>query len=303
MKQAKEQLDAAKKVGAAVEAAAKDDPGVAGLLRLGDDAREEWKAYAASHAELVGKFLALKDVVRTNRSNDKGYQGCYEATQPAFAKAVRATHFPGDLRGDPMPARVVLVASTVDGYVAAVAYGACAFGIAPSGEALYAAAANPAGGGARFGARSLTLAKALASKPKFADRALSFDHMTFEWKYGMTMPGANSITAIMTPGGGVVGAIKPDGDAVKISFKGDSVEECLEWQDTNRIAQVTPNGSISYQKVCKKRGQVANQASAITTSSKFVGGISVGTEIITVDQFPVAAWKGKKLTGVLGVAL
>ncbi len=305
VKHVREQLDAAKKVGAAVEAAAKDDPGVAALLRLGADAREEWKAYAASHADQVAKYLALKDAVRSGKSNDKGYQGCYEVTQPAFAKAVRATKFPTGVHGDPLPARVELVTQTIDGYVAAVAYGACAFGQAPSGEALYAAAANPKGGGARFGARSVTLAKILspAFKPSFADRSLQFHSMAFEWQYGLTMPGANAITAIMTPGGGVVGSIKPDGDAVHINFKGNSVEECLEWQDTNRIAQVTPNGSISYQKVCKQRGRVANQASGVTTSAKFLGGIAVGAEIITVDQFPVAAWKGKKLTGVLGIAL
>jgi len=292
MKHVKEQLEAAQKVGAAVEAAAKDDPGVAQMLRFRDDAREEWKAYAASHAELVAKFLQMKDTVRSGKSNDKGYQGCYEATQPAFVKAVRATKFPGNLHGDPLPVRMNLVTATTDGYVASVAYGACAFGLAPSGEALYAAAANAEGGHARFGVRSLTLAKILANPSKFADRDLSQDRMAFEWKYGMSMPGVSSIAPIMTPGGGVVGALKPDGDAVQISFKGNSVEECLEWQDTNRVSQVSPNGTISYQKVCKKRGNVANQASAVTTSSKFLGGITVGTEIVTVDQFPVVAWRG-----------
>ena len=64
----------------------------------------------------------------------------------------------------------------------------------------------------------------------------------------------------------------------------------------------TPNGSVSYQKTCKKRGQIANQASAVSAPSKYLGGIAPGVSILTVDQFPVVAWKGKKITGVLGIA-
>lgn len=76
-----------------------------------------------------------------------------------------------------MPFHVGFLTQTVDGYVTTVAFGACAFGQDPSGEALYAAAANQDGGGARFGARSVTLSKILARgfKPKFADRALSLE--------------------------------------------------------------------------------------------------------------------------------
>ncbi|HEU4733599.1 MAG TPA: hypothetical protein VFT22_37150 [Kofleriaceae bacterium] len=305
MAYAKERVASAKKVGAAVEAAAKDDPGVAALVKLGDAARAEWAAYSSKNKDAIDRFLLLKDAVRSGKSNHKGYAGCYEATQPAFAKLVRATRFPWDVKGDPMPFHVSFVTATTEGYVTTVAYAACAFGQHPAGESIYTAAANQPGGGARFGARSITLAKALdpSFKPAFADRSLRFDSMAFEWKYGMTMPGANSVTAIMTPGGGVVGSMKPEGNITKITFKGNSVDACLEWVETNRVAQVTPNGSVSYEKTCKKRGQIANQASAVSVPSKYLGGISVGVSIITVDQFPVVAWKGKKITGVLGIAM
>jgi hypothetical protein len=303
--EAKERLAAARKVGAAVEAAAKDDPGVAALIKFGAAAREEWAAYASKNKVAIERFLALKDAARSGKSNSKGYDGCFEATQPAFARLVRATKFPWDVKGDPMPFHVSFVTTTTEGYLTTVAYAACAFGQDPAGESIYTAAANTPGGGARFGARSIALAKALdpAFKPSFAQRSLRFDDMAFQWRYGMTMLGANSITAIMTPGGGVVATLKPEGNSTKISFAGNSVEECLEWVETNRIAQVTPNGTISYQKTCKKRGRVANQASAVNAPSKYLGGISPGVSIITVDNFPVVAWKGKKITGVLGVAV
>jgi hypothetical protein len=297
-------LATGKKVGAAVEAAAKDDPGVAALLRLGQAAREEWTAYASKNQDAIERFLALKDAVRSGKSNHKNYAGCYEATHPAFTKLVRATRFPWDVQGDPMPFHVSFVTATPAGYVTTVAYAACAFGQDPAGEALYTAAANQPGGGARFGARSIALAKALAPtfKPAFAERSLRLDGMAFQWKYGMTMPGANSITAIMTPGGGVVATMKPEGAVTKLNFRGNTVDACLEWVETNRVAQVTPNGSVSYQKTCKRRGQIANQASAVSVPTRYLGGISAGVNVLTVDNFPVVAWKGKKITGVLGIA-
>jgi hypothetical protein len=302
---AQEVVDKARKVGAAVEAAAKDDPGVAQLIKLGPAAREEWAAYASKNKDAIARFLALKDAVRSGKANHKGYEGCFEATQPAFAKLVRSTRFPWDVEGDPMPGHVAFVTATIEGYVTTVAYAACAFGQDPAGESIYAAAANQRGGGARFGARSIALAKALdpGFKPAFAERSLRLDGMAFEWKYGMEMKGANGITAIMTPGGGVVGAMTPTGGVTKITFKGNTVDACLEWVETNRVAQVSPNGSVSYQKSCKRRGQVANQASAVAVPSKYLGGIAPGVSIITVDQFPVVAWKGKKITGVLGIAM
>jgi hypothetical protein len=305
MAHAREVVDAARKIGAAVEATAKDDPGVDKLIKLRAAAREEWTAYAAAHKDAITRFLTLKDAVRSGKSNDKRYAGCYEQTQPAFAKLVHTTKFPAGVRGDPMPGYVQFVTATTDGYITTVAYAACAFGQDAAGEAIYAAAADPRGGGARFGTRSITLAKALdpAFKPGFADRALSLDNMAFQWKYGLAMPGAGETTAIMTPSSGIVASLKAgDGTTTKISFKGNTVEECLEWVDTNRISQVSPNGTISYQKNCKRRGQVANQTTAVDVPSKYLGGVSPGVNIVTVHQFPVVAWKGNQLTGVLGVA-
>lgn len=305
MAHAREVVDAARKIGAAVEAAAKDDPGVDKMIKLRGAAREEWTAYASTHKDAIARFLTLKDAVRSGKSNDKRYAGCYEQTQPAFAKLVHATKFPAGVNGDPMPGYVQFVTSTIDGYITTVSYAACAFGQDAAGEAIYAAAADQRGGGARFGTRSLTLAKVLdpAFKPKFADRSLSLDHMAFEWKYGMAMPGAGETTAIMTPSHGIIASLRPgDGGTTKVAFKGNTVEECLEWVDTNRISQVSPNGSISYQKNCKRRGQVANQTTAVDVPSKYLGGVSPGVNIVIVHQFPVVAWRGNQLTGVLGVA-
>ena len=300
---AKETLAHAQKVGAAVEAAAKDDPGLASFLKTADVAKAEWAAYLAKHKADFDRYIALKDAVRSNKSNDKGFDGCYEATQPAFAKLVKSTHLT-QTHGDAMPGFVAQLVGTTEGYITTVAYGACAWSISTAGEALYAAAANQLGGHARAGWRSIALAKVLdpSFKPKFADQSLGLSNMTFDWKNGIKMAGVNDNAAIETASRGTVASLKPNGDTTSITFKGNMVESCLQWAETNRVSQVT-NSSVSYEKVCKKRGMIPNQQTPVEVPSKYLSGVKVGDDITIVHGFPVIAWKGSKNTAVLGVSL
>jgi hypothetical protein len=68
VKDAKEKAD---KIGAAVEAAAKDDKGIASILKIGDDARAEWKAYAGKNSANVALMVSMFDGIRSNKSNHK----------------------------------------------------------------------------------------------------------------------------------------------------------------------------------------------------------------------------------------
>jgi hypothetical protein len=297
-------LTKAQKIGAVVEAAAKDDPGLATLLKTGDAARAEWTAYLGKHKADFDRYLELRDGVRSGKSNNKAFKGCYEATMPAFARLVKATKFPWDVPGDIIPGYVSYMEATTEGYIATVSYAACAWSLSEAGESIYAGAANVEGGVARPGWRSIALAKILdpAFKPKFADRSMSIGKMNFDWKYGIKMAGINDIKKMMTPQQGVIASIKVDGDVAKVSFKGDTVEACLQWKETNKVAQVV-GGSVSYEKKCVKRGQVENQVGATDVPSKFLTGAKVGDEIIIVNGFPVVAWKGKAVTALFGIAM
>lgn len=301
---AKEIHDKATKIGAAVEAAAKDDPGVARILKLADAAREEWTAYASKHQATIDRYVALKDAVRSGKSNHQGFAGCYEATYAPFAKHVKAAKFPWDEVGDVMPFYISYLVTTPDGYLTTVAYGACAWSQHAGLEGIYAAAANQEGGHARAGVRSLTLAKIMdpAFQPKFADRSLGFDSMKFQWKYGIRMSGINWVTAIQTPGGGKISKVKKDSDVVKLDFAADTVDACLQWRDTNRIQSVN-NGSVTYQKECVKRGKVEDQEGTIEIPVKYAGGLARGVNVTVVGATPVVAWKDGKLKAVLGIAL
>ena len=297
----------AKKIGDAVEAGAKTDPGVAALLKIGDAARAEWAAYLGKNKPAFERYLSLKDAVRSGKSNHANFKGCWEATQPAFVKLVKAAKFNVELSRDYVQGYMAPLVRTPEGYITTAAYAACAYSVHEGGEALIAGAANQETGGIiKVGWRTLALAKALdqSFNPKFAERSLKLDEMRSSWRRDrVTLEGINENAHIMTASEGTVATIKPDGDTAKITFKKDTVDACLEWRDTTKIAQISPNGSITYEKVCKRRGKRINETTATEVGTKFAGGITPGANVIVVSKFPVAVTKGAKLVAVLGVPL
>ncbi len=299
------ELEHANQVGVAVVTAAKDDPGVASILKLHDRAVAEWTAFQSANQPMIDRYLALKDAVRSGKSNHKGFAGCYEATKGPFEKVVKATKWPWQVQGDPLPFYVSYLVATTEGYFATVAYGACAYSQHAAGESLYVAAANQKGGHARSGFRSITLALAYADafKPKFAERSLRFEDMKFEWQYGIQMPGVQDRYSIMTPREGTVAKLTPNGDSTTVTFAKDTVDACLQWQDTRRVSSIDSSGNIYYEKKCMKRGNIPNEIEPADVPAKYTAGIAKGVNVTIVNAFPVVAWKGKKLTAMLGIAL
>jgi hypothetical protein len=97
--------------------------------------------------------------------------------------------------------------------------------------------------------------------------------------------------------------VKSDGGVTKITFKGNTGMECVDWRSTGRITGTNTNGSPTYEKTCAQRQPVHNEVSSIEISTKYVGGISPGVSITTVNQFPVVVSKGSKTVAVLGIAV
>jgi hypothetical protein len=300
----KQAVDNAKKIGASVEAAAKTDPGIQSVLKLAADARTEWAAYASKNGDAIARYLALKDGVRSGKSNNPAFTGCDEATRPAFQKLVKATKFPQDVGGDPMLSYLGYLTKTTEGYIVTVAYAACAWAYEKAGESIYVGAANQGGGGARAGWRSLALAKAMDGNftPKFAERSLSWDDMKSHWKYGIQMTGVEWRYSIMTPTRGAVAALKKKDDTNStVTFKGNTVDACLQWNDSKKIVGFRPDGTVQYDKVCAKRGNIPNQTTPIDVPTRYATGIGPGVSMVAVLQFPVAVWKGNQYVSILGV--
>jgi hypothetical protein len=169
---------------------------------------------------------------------------------------------------------------------------------------MYAAAGNGQAGGAKRGPRSLAISKYFSASysPTFADASLSVDKLRRQFRGDVNVMPAAQVSAIGGAGGGTISQITQAGDKTMLAFASNSIEECIEWKETNKIAIITGD-NISYEKKCMKRGKVFNQAGPVEIATVFASGIAKGDRIITVHQFPVVAWKGKKLTAVCGVAL
>ncbi len=306
---AQEIKDGALKVGAFMEAAAKDDPGLQQLFKVTDTAKTEWTAYISKHKIEFERHQTLKDAVRSGKTNNPAFAGCYEATKPGFEKLVKAAapKIPWDVGNDYLPGYFRYLRNTPEGYITTVSWAACAWSVHESGEAPYVAAVNSDFGGSfRAGWRTIALSKVLDEenfKPKFADRSLNLRDWRFSWKHGAKMSGVNDIAAIRTRSEGVVATLKVEGEVTKVSFKGDQVESCLQWKETGKPTGVSAGGQVQYEKVCKKRGMVDNQETAIESPTKYMAGVKPGDTFASVGDFPVVSWKGKKLTSLLGVAL
>jgi hypothetical protein len=122
----------------------------------------------------------------------------------------------------------------------------------------------------------------------------------------LKLVGPNWVLTIQTPHEGVIAKVTPAADdEAEVSFKGDQVEACLQWVTTNRVASVSPNGDVHYDKECKKRGMIDNQESAEKVSAKLTSGLRPGLNVSIIGKVPVVVWdtKAAKLTALFGVPL
>ncbi len=299
--EAAEAIDNAKKIGVAVTTAAASDAALAEIQKLATSARTEWDTYASSHASELERLATLQSAARAGTPTDVA--ACLAQTQPPFTKLVRATKLPWESSGDTLLFYVGFLQTTLDGYLTTLSFGACAIGL-EGGEAMYAAAGNGEAGSAKRGPRSYAISKYFAPSynPTFADGALSLDKLRRQFRGDVNVMPKAQTSAVAGIGGATISKITKAGSKTTLAFAANSVEECLEWKETNRV-QIVTGTNVTYEKQCLKRGKVANQPGEVVIATPFAGGLTKGDHVITVGGFPAVAWKGKKLTAACGVAL
>lgn len=298
----------ANEIGAAVRAAAKDDPGVAAIVAMGKTARDEWSTFAAAHADQLAELARLQDLVRENRNELAG--DCLDRTRPAMVKVVRATKWrENDTPMDPNEFYVNLTPATTDAFIATAAWGACVALTHRSGNAIYEAATRTQYGWSTYkfpryyrrGPRTLTVAKLYQDpfKPKFADRALDMnDAIENPHDYYR-----GEVEGSQTPHEAVIAKLVKNGDETTIKFSDAKVSRCVDWRDTNRIQNITPNGDVMYEKRCLRRGLVEVGYSDVVSATVFTSGLAAGVLLTEELGFPVVARKGNKFVAAFGIKL
>jgi hypothetical protein len=237
-----------KTLGTRIEEEAKSDKGIAQVLKLRDQAQEEWKSYLAKNQAAFDLYVKLHEAAASGKTNEPAFAGCWEATQPAFAKAVKTTKFAWQSEAsesEKLRGRMEEVLTSTENYIAAASFSICAYSVDPSGESLADAVLSARGGQVRVGWRTLLVAKALAPtvKPKFADRALEWSRMLDGMTDHLYLGGiAIGSVADRTPTYGEIKKVIKNGDETTIQFKGDKVETCLKWVETNKVTGYATNG-------------------------------------------------------------
>lgn len=294
----KDIVKTARLTGDPIEKLAASEPGIAQILKVADDARAEWTAYEAKNQAVVDRYRALKDGVRSARSNDKTFTGCFEATQPAFAKIMKAAapkipyeiNAPDAIEGY-TGAYLPYLPATVDTYVATVSYAACLWSLNETAAHFYSVAASQRNGRAIAGPRSLAAARLFdpAFNPKFGDRSLSF-RRPGEWKDGPQLAAARQIDQSYINAEGTIAKVQPAGELTKIIFRGKTYDEC---------AQRSKNAD----QTCLKTVQTRDAGNEGNVFTKFAPGAKPDHGAAFKFGFPEVIWnpKTKKLITILTI--
>lgn len=296
----------AKKYIAYFDAEIPKDKGLQNVMRVVDDAAAQWKTYIDKNQAAFDRYVAMKDGVRSRKTNTPAFQNCWESTQAAFAKYVRVAKFPYEMSGEQLVNYASHAIKDPGSYIAAVSYGACAYSMQPAGESMFVAASGTEYGDQWAGPRTAAISNLMrqSEEQKFQDRSRSMGLNSSGFSGVIRPANADFRLAIITAWTGEIGTVKANGDTIHVEFKGDEVESCLNWKQTNKVVSYQ-NGSPIYDKVCTKRGMVANQENPVDIPKQWAAGVVPGNGMLLVNGFPVDVWnkKKKKIIAMFGVAI
>ena len=111
-------------------------------------------------------------------------------------------------------------------------------------------------------------------------------------------------------GMGVVGALKPAGKTVTVTFKKQMVKQtqCAQAKTTRRVTQIRPDGTLVYESVCTRWETVTvdKSDSPQTVNARYLTGVKPGMFTSIIEDVAIATWAkpgAATPTMVFGVAL
>lgn len=303
-----------KRIAARTEEVAKlvaKDPGYAALFKAAATAHADWAARPPAAALLDG--VTRMDIARVTRSN-AAYAGCEDATWAPFQAAIGAIPAKRFAALNPDGAAFLydslsLLTSERDPSLASLAFFLCRQpGASPDPLVRFLGIAMERWPGFR-GPRNAAHAALLQAEFKLDDRDARITYRDLNRssdQRGAWITGSGNMHG---GGEGVVAAVKPDGDKVRVEFvkKMVKVEVCDDWQATNRVIGLDASGSLRYEQVCKRsKIETVDSASAPrSVNARYATGVKPGVHVSLLEDIvlTVRPKAGAAPTFVYGAAV
>ncbi len=291
-----------------VAAKAKADPGIAKLVAIADEAKQEWASLSPARAKLVEQVSTLEDAMLSNKRS--AFAGCEETTRAAWTAHVKTLKVPKVPSSTQhlLDGIVPIAFADADAYLAWQALSLCAAGL---DKPLVRGFEFVGSDVIRRGMFTSTIASWLAASGeiKFDDRSLQMGQL-FQGTHDQALPmteGARFMRIVS----GQIDTVTPneqDG-TTRVTFKRvtTKMDDCVKSQETNRISNIDRNGDVHYEHICLQWAKVTVDITAapISISSVIAVGLKPGMYLHTLpDGFPIVATAGSsKAAWLMGVTL
>jgi len=281
------------------------DPAYEKMFELAAQAQRAWAGVDASLVALVDGI----DDARISGSR-RAAQGCGASSWDAWKTQVAAIPAKQLATIYPEPGKefgtalIAILAGTPSGYLAALALNECAT-LEDKHDALTDAIGLalqrwPGFRGTRTATQTMILTAGLELDQR--DQAITYPEVTRSWITGTGMMG--------TTGVGGVKSIAVDGDTATVTFANVKVTQtrCVKGHSTNRIRQITADGTFVYWYVCDKEITETIEvppSPPLKVRARYVTGIKPGMSVRVSEDVVGVAYPGKGTTPaiVTGVAV
>lgn len=271
-----------------LDAMAKEDPGIAKVIKIAEDTRKEWERPGDRRAEMLASVEKMEAATALNKTS--AFAGCDKTTKAAWEAHLKGLKLPKVPGKGALSIFVEATLDTTEGYLAYEALRMCSAG---SEENIRKDSDFIGSDVVRRGPRTATVANWLAAAAdiKFDNRSLKI-HQLFG---GVPM---NEGSRWEDPRQGVIDTLQPFEGGVEITFKRvvEPREDCLNWVDTNQIVMFEPDGDPIYRRKCLKWGMVKTDLTAepIKIGEVMAQGLKPGMYLLGRDGLAIVATASAK---------
>ncbi|MEZ4401410.1 MAG: hypothetical protein R3B06_15400 [Kofleriaceae bacterium] len=268
----------------------KEDPGIAKVVAIADAQFQAWTPASPARAALAADLARLEAATKANKRS--GFAGCEAPARAAWEGILKRVALPKVPSDHVLSTFIEATLSTPEGYLAYQALRLCS---ASMEDNFYQGGDIIGSDVLQRGPRTGTVAAwlAAAGEVRFDDRDLKLERMLKAGSYNDSLDLIEGIRYQRVTKG-VIDRIDERDGYVEISFTRVTamIEDCLNWQQTNRIESISDSGQVQYRSVCKTWGKRKADLTAppVKVGKVMAAGLRPGMYLLALeDGMPIVA--------------